>query len=123
MELIDARFRLRTDTFTPKKAMQQGKDQIAWLKTLPKRTKGCTGTIEVLVSDLMPCGFVALSKTTVVSGIFPAEEYYSEGPMITASRNSSVWEMYDSDWKARWGDAMSKAKSSTRRATGPYPAK
>jgi DNA-binding winged helix-turn-helix (wHTH) protein len=114
--LIRSRYKLRQDFELPgmlpeRKALKDLRQQIAQLTALPRKVRAekrdCRGTIEVRVSDLMPCGFLILTRNRALLGAMLADRSYVEGgPMIDVKpQDSTLWEMLNADWRARWEDA------------------
>jgi len=93
-ELMQARFGLRKDGLTPDKAKPDLEAEIGRLADFP--------SIEVRISDSMPCGFVAHSRNWAIVGLMPAHDSYVFGPMIETSAGTPTWQMLGEDWKARW---------------------
>jgi DNA-binding winged helix-turn-helix (wHTH) protein len=106
--LIRARNKLRPDN-KPPKALRTLRDQLHTLDTMKKRSTG--GMLDVLETDVMPCGFVAHSRHGALLGLFLATESYGRGPMIEVGPGTKLWEILRADWKEIWKDAARRART------------
>ena len=110
--MLEARFRLRTDTYSPDNAKRDLLKHIKMLEDLEAYIAPSVspkGSVEIRVSNKMPSGFVAHSRDWAVMGIMLARESYAEGPMIEVmSSRSSLWRHIEADWHVRWNDPDNK---------------
>lgn len=121
--LIQARYSRHRKDFgrsPAERALRNLTRQIVQLTTqLPQAARDerpeCTGTIEVRLSNIMPCGFLVLTRRRALLGAMLAHRSYIEGgPMTEISRdNSTLWELLNGDWQARWEDAKRVASNHT----------
>jgi hypothetical protein len=98
--LTDARFGLRQDGETPAGGRAHIQKQIEQLRRLIARFPD--ETLEVRLSDAMPCGFVAHSAAWALVGLFPAHDSFVKGPLIEVPSHSGLWNTLYDDWKIRW---------------------
>lgn len=115
LDLITARtaLRFKGDGETSQGAIQAIKDQVSRLTALSRaarRKKGCRGTLDLRLSDLMPCGFVAHSGQWALLGLFFATSSYGRGPMIEVPHHTVLWEALGRDWIDRWDAAVGKSE-------------
>jgi hypothetical protein len=105
--LLDARYLLRKDR-TKKYNIRELNQQVSDLSELAREypphplSVEPRGMIELKLSDAMPCGFVAHTKSRALLGIFVAHDSYIAGPMFEIRSESEIWETLYTDWKARW---------------------
>jgi len=112
--LTKARYALRKDKET---GMQELRRQIGELEGLAKRHEKSSealdaGVLEVLRSDIMPCGFLVHTATWALLGIFPCHTSYIYGPMLEIHSDTDTWRLLCDDWKQRWADAAEQASAS-----------
>jgi hypothetical protein len=110
--LIDARYLLRSDK-PYEQNIRELKDQIAYIENLARRyppqgPDPSIGSIELHLSDTMPCGCVFHAANWAVVGIFLAHDSYSKEPMMEIRGDSEPWKVLHDDWKARWEAAVRK---------------
>ena len=136
-DLVRSRYKLRTDFArgdrTPvEKAMDDLKEQILHLPQLPQMLRLNGGSVAVRVSDIMPCGFLAMTRKQAILGTMLAHLPYDRGgPMIAiTSENMQLWHLLEADWEARWADAKDPSQAvvetkppdhgPTRRVVSPW---
>ena len=108
--LINARYLLRRDK-PYEQNLRELKDQIAYIENLARRyppggADPSMGSIELHLSDSMPCGCVFHAANWAVVGIFLAHDSYSKGPMMEVRCDSEPWKVLRDDWKTRWEAAV-----------------
>lgn len=116
--LVDARYSLREDKPKPR-ALRELKEQIAEIDQLSGkfRQSGSAepkGSLELRLSDIMPCGFMVHSKEWALLGIFLANDTYASGPMLEIRSDSELWKKLHSDWNARWKAAHASTRKKER---------
>jgi hypothetical protein len=117
--LIDARYSLRKDR--PKeRAVRELNEQITEIQKLasqfpPVESPEPKGTLELKISDTMPCGFVVHSKNWALLGVFLAHDSYVAGPMLQIRSDTELWKKLRLDWDARWATAKLSAPEKRRK--------
>jgi AhpD family alkylhydroperoxidase len=101
--LLDARYSRRKDNRTVQKVKAEFAEQLVDLTMagsplVPNEKE----LLEVRVSGLMPCGFVAHTADAALMGIMPAHWSYLVSPMIHVPRETHLWSVLDEDWRTRW---------------------
>lgn len=108
--LITARNQVRLDGHKPAKALKTSFEQRETLETMKRRSS--QGSLDMLETDVMPCGIIIHSRNGALVGLFLATESYVRGPMIEVGPRSKLWEILRSDWNELWKDAERKSRTS-----------
>lgn len=111
LPLIEARYMLRKDK-SYDRTVRELRDQIAEIEKLsrlypvgPDQTRG---SLELHLSDSMPCGCLIHAANWALLGIFLAHDSYSAGPMMEFRGDSEPWRVLHDDWAVRWDAAARK---------------
>lgn len=117
--LIDARYSLRKDR-TKERAVRELNEQIMEIQKLasqfpPVVSPEPKGTLELKLSDTMPCGFLVHSKNWALLGMFLAHDSYVAGPMLQIRSDTELWKKLRLDWDARWATAKLPAPEKRRK--------
>jgi hypothetical protein len=116
--LVKARHSLRKDK-SMERALRELKEQIEEIEKLAHAYPASGergGTVELGLSDMMPCGFVVHTKHAALLGIFPAHDSYVAGPMLEIRSDTETWRTLYTDWKERWQDAKQTSRGDQRRS-------
>lgn len=123
--LIRSRYSRHRKDFGPhpdRKALSDLKRQIRELTQMPIDLSGesgqCHGTVELRVSDIMPPGFMVLSKRRALLGAMLAHRSYNRGGPAVDVRpeHTELWQLLNADWKARWADGKTVSQHKSTKA-------
>lgn len=115
--LTHARYSLRKDKL-PSRCLRELNEEVADLQHYEKQfpphgvdETSERGSLELGLSDIMPCGFVVHTRDWAVLGVYPAHDSFLGGPMIEMHSKSDAWETLHTDFKERWQDFLDKQAS------------
>lgn len=74
--------------------------------------------LDVKVSDVMPVGFLCLTRRVCVVSLMPAHTNYKEAQMLIGDNHSQLWKDMNMDWQERW-NARPFVKAVADGWTGP----
>lgn len=100
-KLVRARHGARKDGETPENAIASIVHQHRRLSMLPRTTPG-GGSFELKLSNLMPLGFYALTRTRALLGLYWSDVSFHAGPLIEVTDESALWTALNQDFEARW---------------------